>query len=163
VENGKDGESKKKFTATSKPKGEKMTGQGLKFKDNTQCERHTIKIGKPENANSEYNEIKEEEEDEELRVECEILERGDKTKKCEKLNFWDKDEMRPELFVDKGGSDLSSDGSPVSVGGGIYTNEVLECFGLNLHRIDKDVKRCDRNYWYFTEFNLDKLRNVMCT
>jgi len=41
--------------------------------------------------------------------------------------------------------------------------ELLETFALNLHRIDKDVQRCDRNYWYFTSENLDKLRNVMCT
>ncbi|CAG7826966.1 unnamed protein product, partial [Allacma fusca] len=60
-------------------------------------------------------------------------------------------------------SSLSSDDSPVSSRGGVYSNELLEAFGLNLHRIDKDVKRCDRNYWYFTEGNLDKLRNVMCT
>ena len=30
-------------------------------------------------------------------------------------------------------------------------------------RIDKDVQRCDRNYWYFTLQNLEKLRNVMCS
>lgn len=41
--------------------------------------------------------------------------------------------------------------------------ELLDTFGLNLHRIDKDVQRCDRNYWYFTQDNLEKLRNVMCT
>ncbi|ELU15270.1 hypothetical protein CAPTEDRAFT_191445 [Capitella teleta] len=41
--------------------------------------------------------------------------------------------------------------------------ELLDSVALNLHRIDKDVQRCDRNYWYFTPTNLDKLRNVMCT
>lgn len=60
-------------------------------------------------------------------------------------------------------SDVSSEASPVSSRGGVYSNELLETFGLNIHRIDKDVKRCDRNYWYFTESNLEKLRNVMCT
>lgn len=72
--------------------------------------------------------------------------------------------------------------SPASSNGGVYSVrkfwkcsyifiglkifpqvELLETFGLNLHRIDKDVQRCDRNYWYFSGDNLDKLRNVMCT
>lgn len=53
--------------------------------------------------------------------------------------------------------------SPASSNGGIYSNELLDLFSLNLHRIDKDVQRCDRNYWYFTKTNLEKLRNVMCT
>uniref|UniRef100_A0A7N6B240 Small G protein signaling modulator 2 n=1 Tax=Anabas testudineus TaxID=64144 RepID=A0A7N6B240_ANATE len=30
-------------------------------------------------------------------------------------------------------------------------------------KIDKDVQRCDRNYYYFTTANLEKLRNIMCS
>ncbi|XP_031429485.1 small G protein signaling modulator 2 isoform X2 [Clupea harengus] len=44
-----------------------------------------------------------------------------------------------------------------------YTIEVLDTVALNLHRIDKDVQRCDRNYHYFTTGNLEKLRNIMCS
>uniref|UniRef100_A0A1A9WQ21 Rab-GAP TBC domain-containing protein n=1 Tax=Glossina brevipalpis TaxID=37001 RepID=A0A1A9WQ21_9MUSC len=53
--------------------------------------------------------------------------------------------------------------SPASSSGGVYSCELLEKFGLNLHRIEKDVQRCDRNYWYFANENLDKLRNVIST
>ncbi|XP_027196106.2 small G protein signaling modulator 2-like isoform X2 [Dermatophagoides pteronyssinus] len=53
--------------------------------------------------------------------------------------------------------------SPASSNGGLYSNELLDLFSLNLHRIDKDVQRCDRNFWYFTKENLEKLRNIMCT
>uniref|UniRef100_A0A3Q3X277 Uncharacterized protein n=1 Tax=Mola mola TaxID=94237 RepID=A0A3Q3X277_MOLML len=41
--------------------------------------------------------------------------------------------------------------------------ELLDTVALNLHRIDKDVQRCDRNYSYFTTANLEKLRNIMCS
>ncbi|XP_072249285.1 small G protein signaling modulator 2 isoform X3 [Leuresthes tenuis] len=44
-----------------------------------------------------------------------------------------------------------------------YTIELLDTVALNLHRIDKDVQRCDRNYYYFTTANLEKLRNIMCS
>ncbi|XP_031635811.1 small G protein signaling modulator 1-like isoform X2 [Contarinia nasturtii] len=54
--------------------------------------------------------------------------------------------------------------SPASSNGGIYSGELLETFGLNLHRIEKDVQRCDRTHKYFkVDENLDKLRNVICT
>ncbi|CAL8321821.1 unnamed protein product [Lota lota] len=39
----------------------------------------------------------------------------------------------------------------------------LDMYLLNLHRIDKDVRRCDRTNWYFTPANLEKLRNIMCS
>uniref|UniRef100_A0A8C7MWC2 Small G protein signaling modulator 1-like n=1 Tax=Oncorhynchus kisutch TaxID=8019 RepID=A0A8C7MWC2_ONCKI len=41
--------------------------------------------------------------------------------------------------------------------------ELLDMYTMNLHRIEKDVQRCDRNYWYFTPANLEKLRNIMCS
>uniref|UniRef100_A0A673WXJ9 Small G protein signaling modulator 1-like n=1 Tax=Salmo trutta TaxID=8032 RepID=A0A673WXJ9_SALTR len=45
----------------------------------------------------------------------------------------------------------------------VKTQEQLDLYLLNLHRIDKDVRRCDRSYWYFTPANLEKLRNIMCS
>ncbi|OQV13372.1 Small G protein signaling modulator 2 [Hypsibius exemplaris] len=54
--------------------------------------------------------------------------------------------------------------SPASSVGGIYTEALIDEFSLNLHRIDKDVARCDRTHWYFTQTkNLEKLRNLMNT
>ncbi|XP_059395080.1 small G protein signaling modulator 1 isoform X2 [Carassius carassius] len=53
--------------------------------------------------------------------------------------------------------------SPVSSIGTTYSQEQVDLYTLNLHRIDKDVQRCDRNYWYFTPDNLEKLRNIMCS
>ncbi|XP_066551918.1 small G protein signaling modulator 2 [Amia ocellicauda] len=52
-------------------------------------------------------------------------------------------------------------GAPISFAS--YTIELLDTVALNLHRIDKDVQRCDRNYYYFTPGNLEKLRNIMCS
>lgn len=46
----------------------------------------------------------------------------------------------------------------------LSNQELIESFALNMHRIDKDVTRCDRNYWYFTSTeNLKKLKNIMYT
>ncbi|XP_072557543.1 small G protein signaling modulator 2 isoform X1 [Paramormyrops kingsleyae] len=53
------------------------------------------------------------------------------------------------------------EGLPASLSS--YTIELLDTVALNLHRIDKDVQRCDRNYYYFTPANLEKLRNIMCS
>ncbi|XP_070690030.1 small G protein signaling modulator 1 [Pempheris klunzingeri] len=47
--------------------------------------------------------------------------------------------------------------------GSTFSQELLDLYTLNLHRIEKDVQRCDRNYWYFTPANLEKLRNIMCS
>ncbi len=42
--------------------------------------------------------------------------------------------------------------------------ELINQFALNMHRIDKDVTRCDRNFWYFTSTdNLKKLKNIVYT
>ena len=46
----------------------------------------------------------------------------------------------------------------------LENKELLENFATNIHRIDKDVTRCDRNYFYFvSNDNLQKLRNIMYT
>jgi hypothetical protein len=45
-----------------------------------------------------------------------------------------------------------------------FSKEKIDSFSMNIHRIDKDVARCDRTYTYFTNVNnLKKLRNIMCT
>ncbi|XP_051490027.1 small G protein signaling modulator 1 isoform X6 [Apus apus] len=61
-------------------------------------------------------------------------------------------------------ADLANSGaSAVSSTGVTYSPELLDMYTVNLHRIEKDVQRCDRNYWYFTPANLEKLRNIMCS
>ncbi|KAM9823110.1 LOW QUALITY PROTEIN: small G protein signaling modulator 1 [Syngnathus typhle] len=57
----------------------------------------------------------------------------------------------------------SAEASSQASAGGAFSQELLDLYTLNLHRIEKDVQRCDRNYWYFTPANLEKLRNIMCS
>ncbi|XP_040475581.1 small G protein signaling modulator 1 [Ursus maritimus] len=57
----------------------------------------------------------------------------------------------------------NNEASPVSSSGVTYSSELLDLYTVNLHRIEKDVQRCDRNYWYFTPANLEKLCNIMCS
>ncbi|XP_004404188.1 PREDICTED: small G protein signaling modulator 2 isoform X3 [Odobenus rosmarus divergens] len=60
-------------------------------------------------------------------------------------------------------SELEAGAELVAVCTAAYTIELLDTMALNLHRIDKDVQRCDRNYWYFTSPNLERLRDIMCS
>ncbi|ESO83806.1 hypothetical protein LOTGIDRAFT_132957 [Lottia gigantea] len=92
--------------------------------------------------------------DEDLEKSCEV-------ETIEKLNLNYNDPMVTNQSSASKES-LISPASPAS-NGGIYSSELLDAVALNLHRIDKDVLRCDRNYYYFTPNNLDKLRNIMCT
>lgn len=56
------------------------------------------------------------------------------------------------------------DGTVTPICYGTFSKEIIDTFSVNLHRIDKDVARCDRTYAYFTNLNnLKKLRNIMCT
>uniref|UniRef100_A0A8C7X773 Small G protein signaling modulator 1a n=1 Tax=Oryzias sinensis TaxID=183150 RepID=A0A8C7X773_9TELE len=59
--------------------------------------------------------------------------------------------------------DIKDEVTTREVAGSSYPQELLDLYTLNLHRIEKDVQRCDRNYWYFTPANLEKLRNIMCS
>lgn len=60
--------------------------------------------------------------------------------------------------------DGQSDGTSTPIQYGSFSKETIHTFAANLHRIDKDVARCDRNYSYFINCdNLKKLRNIMCT
>ncbi|XP_030074257.1 small G protein signaling modulator 1 [Microcaecilia unicolor] len=60
--------------------------------------------------------------------------------------------------------DTTIDEVPSAASTGVtYSQELLDLYTINLHRIEKDVQRCDRNYWYFTPDNLEKLRNIMCS
>ncbi|KAM7540526.1 hypothetical protein Aperf_G00000032600 [Anoplocephala perfoliata] len=41
--------------------------------------------------------------------------------------------------------------SRAEISGATYSSEVLEALSVNIQRIDKDVARCDRNYYYFSK------------
>ncbi|KAF7661979.1 hypothetical protein LDENG_00248660 [Lucifuga dentata] len=62
-----------------------------------------------------------------------------------------------------GSGDTKNEVASDESAGSNFSQELLDLYTLNLHRIDKDVQRCDRNYWYFTPANLEKLRNIMCS
>uniref|UniRef100_A0A671XIS5 Small G protein signaling modulator 1 n=1 Tax=Sparus aurata TaxID=8175 RepID=A0A671XIS5_SPAAU len=62
-----------------------------------------------------------------------------------------------------GSESAKNEASAQESAGGPFSQELLDLYTLNLHRIEKDVQRCDRNYWYFTPANLEKLRNIMCS
>ncbi|XP_034094244.1 small G protein signaling modulator 1-like, partial [Gymnodraco acuticeps] len=66
-------------------------------------------------------------------------------------------------FVSPPGPGDPKNEAPAQESGSPFTQELLDLYTLNLHRIEKDVQRCDRNYWYFTPANLEKLRNIMCS
>ncbi|XP_002918070.1 small G protein signaling modulator 2 isoform X1 [Ailuropoda melanoleuca] len=60
-------------------------------------------------------------------------------------------------------SELEAGEELAAVCAAAYAIELLDTMALNLHCIDKDVPRCDRNYWYFTPPNLERLRDIMCS
>ncbi|XP_059193476.1 small G protein signaling modulator 1 isoform X2 [Centropristis striata] len=62
-----------------------------------------------------------------------------------------------------GPADTKNKATSQESAGSTFSQELLDLYSLNLHRIEKDVQRCDRNYWYFTPANLEKLRNIMCS
>jgi hypothetical protein len=46
----------------------------------------------------------------------------------------------------------------------LENKKLFDSFAMNMHRIDKDVVRCDRSYWFFSkQENLDKLKNIIYT
>ena len=84
------------------------------------------------------------------------MEGGDEGEEGELCYLSQSDLLRPAV--------ASTCPSPASSEGGVYDQELLHTFSLNLHRIEKDVARCDRTLEYFSsQENLDRLRNIVTT
>ncbi|KAI6240192.1 Small G protein signaling modulator 1 [Aphelenchoides fujianensis] len=65
--------------------------------------------------------------------------------------------MSSEVFVDNSPTETNGDEKSVR-------EHLIEEFGTNVHRIEKDVERCDRHTSFFSSRdNLDALKRVMCT
>lgn len=71
--------------------------------------------------------------------------------------------LYPQFDSLVGSGDTKNEATSGESAGSTFSQERLDLYTLNLHRIEKDVQRCDRNYWYFTPANLEKLRNIMCS
>ncbi|KAM9793987.1 small G protein signaling modulator 1-like [Syngnathus typhle] len=75
----------------------------------------------------------------------------------------DEPDVENELTAPESSEVVTESKQEASTAQQIYSQEIMDMYLINLHRIDKDVRRCDRTYWYFTQENLDKLRNIMCS
>lgn len=94
------------------------------------------------------------------------VEIGDFDQLNEKIAFFDCESIKDFSDTNKESNDETKkiDFSNDFIGKDLSNQELIENFALNMHRIDKDVTRCDRNYWYFTSNeNLLKLKNIMYT
>jgi len=89
-----------------------------------------------------------------------------KENNSENININEEEEKKVEndsqLSQEKSVEEENTDNCTLSNENMLYSKDISDLFELNLHRIDKDVQRCDRNHKYFTEAkNLKKLRNIM--
>lgn len=95
------------------------------------------------------------------------VEMGDFDQSNEKLTFFDCESIKDFKEINNESKDEAKteiDSKNNSIGNDLSNQELIENFALNMHRIDKDVTRCDRNYCYFTSNeNLLKLKNIMYT
>uniref|UniRef100_A0A0N5AVY8 Rab-GAP TBC domain-containing protein n=1 Tax=Syphacia muris TaxID=451379 RepID=A0A0N5AVY8_9BILA len=70
--------------------------------------------------------------------------------------------MNSDVFDD---NDVPLKSTPATTSTSESVNQdPLDSFGTNLHRIQKDVDRCDRHYPFYSKTeNREKLKNVLCT
>ncbi|XP_034398066.1 small G protein signaling modulator 1 isoform X2 [Cyclopterus lumpus] len=93
-------------------------------------------------------------------IELRHKEEQGKTILCEEPQM---ESLYPECKSLAESGDAKNEATTQESAGSTFSQELLDLYTLNLHRIEKDVQRCDRNYWYFTPANLEKLRNIMCS